>query len=468
MRLAEESFDLGFGAVENHGASVDTVAPLQGTGSLKFDCAAEEYGLLYCGGWPVDRFWVGLHFMLEDTFHRNGLVGWMTANYMGGYIVLENQRLVAHIPPFDVAIGNRIILPGVLYHLQLEIWFDPSHGSIKAKLNEGIRNDINYYPDNSGNVNRTPETYIEKIWLGSFFSHGQGNGWIDDVVLNHWWYLSTTDFTWPGRVTLRSSAPIGLGAYDEWSSAGLTDKWTETVWPPNALPHQTLGQLSFQGGADQIIDNVGNVETPPALDIYGPASNPSLENKTTSKTLQFSGDVPSGYYLNIQMGPGRTYLVKIADNSYEDWNGHISAPVEFWQLAVGMNTFRAEPNGAQVLAGWMPYYRGDWQSFVFDDAPAAPVGGSLEAMSHVFKCRLNAPPPPESFAKIIPGVRFFPDNYWGKYWQPQTEHIYPQTQLMAMPHRMRRNPIQGGLWDLADMPAMECLFKYSNLVNQQE
>jgi hypothetical protein len=94
-------------------------------------------------------------------------------------------------------------------------------------------------------------------------------------------------------------------------------------------------------GAAQVT-NAGNTDVFPLLRLYGPCTNPKLENRTVGRTLEFSGlTVAAGEFLEVDTDDKTIrYLGNANDNRYHRLNFATST---WWGLIPGVNELRYYP-----------------------------------------------------------------------------------------------------------------------------
>lgn len=92
--------------------------------------------------------------------------------------------------------------------------------------------------------------------------------------------------------------------------------------------------------------NEGTFDTSPVFRIDGPVTNPRIENVTTGKVLSFTGTIPEGQYLLVDVD-ARTVLLNGTASRYS-W---IDRDAVWWDLPPGTNevTFRASTTTEATL-----------------------------------------------------------------------------------------------------------------------
>jgi len=93
------------------------------------------------------------------------------------------------------------------------------------------------------------------------------------------------------------------------------------------------------------IDNVGDVDTPIVARLYGDITTARIMNVTTGETLEITGQVVSGKYLEIATGFGlkRVDEVTLADGTRVSAMDRINlSKPDFWALRPGLNSVKFE------------------------------------------------------------------------------------------------------------------------------
>lgn len=113
-----------------------------------------------------------------------------------------------------------------------------------------------------------------------------------------------------------------------------------------------------------VIGNDGNTDALPVIRIYGPCTNPRIENDTVGKTLEFgnadAGDltIEAGSYIEIDVRERTVTLEGDASNSryqYLDF-----AASEWWALEPGDNEVRFYPESFEAGCTAVLLYRHTW------------------------------------------------------------------------------------------------------------
>jgi len=184
------------------------------------------------------------------------------------------------------------------------------------------------------------------------------------------------------QVTLRAlpfGAPLGLPGYStiiaqvQWKAPdgrilstalntarlGPAGVGVETGRSYDLVPDRAYP--GFTGGGQSVTVG-GNIPTNPVIRIYGPCTNPKIENATVGRTLEFTGlTVASGDYLELDV-TARTVRINgsaaVGDNRYGNLNFAVS---QWWSLVPGFNNVRyypataSAPSAAQITwqNGWL-------------------------------------------------------------------------------------------------------------------
>lgn len=106
-----------------------------------------------------------------------------------------------------------------------------------------------------------------------------------------------------------------------------------------AAPPGTNAEVDFMGinvyyVAPATVTNGGNFEAAPVVKIYGPVTNPVLENQTSGKKLELTYALLEGDYIVIDFN-AKTILRSTTENLYSKLNFTVS---DWWTLAPGNNT----------------------------------------------------------------------------------------------------------------------------------
>lgn len=138
----------------------------------------------------------------------------------------------------------------------------------------------------------------------------------------------------PGRVkewqvSLRSGAPVLYGA-NQLTASVLPMTGTSGLSFPLTFP------LAFGAGASTSIQvtNAGDAPTPPALRVYGPITQPIIENLTTGQQIAVVGSLGDGDWIDIDVATRRvTYASGASAYPLID-----RAASSFWVLPPGAST----------------------------------------------------------------------------------------------------------------------------------
>lgn len=105
------------------------------------------------------------------------------------------------------------------------------------------------------------------------------------------------------------------------------------------------------------ITNDGNLSTPPILRLYGPATDPRIENQTVDKSIVFDGlTLAASEYVEIDVQERTVYLN--GDSTLNRYQYVDFGNTEWWELEPGDNEVRYYPvsssTGAQAEIIWKP------------------------------------------------------------------------------------------------------------------
>lgn len=164
------------------------------------------------------------------------------------------------------------------------------------------------------------------------------------------------------RVT-QQSAPVGLprksliDVQAQWSCPEgklySTLQGLANVNPAGSTEPGRAYDLTFDrtypslAAGGQLVDVAGNIATNPRIRIFGPATNPRIENQTTGRKLEFTANggiaLAAGDYLEIDVAAKTVRLNGLADvgsNLYGRLNFAVS---KWWALEPGENLIRYYP-----------------------------------------------------------------------------------------------------------------------------
>jgi hypothetical protein len=93
------------------------------------------------------------------------------------------------------------------------------------------------------------------------------------------------------------------------------------------------------------LTNFGNIEVLPVIRIYGPCTQPRIENQTTGIKLEFLAtySIASGDYITIDFAEGTVLLNGDPSNSRYDKIDFASGISKWWTLIPGVNSIRFYP-----------------------------------------------------------------------------------------------------------------------------
>ena len=118
------------------------------------------------------------------------------------------------------------------------------------------------------------------------------------------------------------------------------------------------------------VDNTGNARSYPTLTIYGPITNPKVENLSTGEFIQFAVYLAQGEYLEINMRERTALLGGTASR-----RGTMAVGSKWWSLLPGTNQLRfsgtfTQTVGDEYVNGYSDVYGG-----------SSPPRAALEARS---------------------------------------------------------------------------------------
>lgn len=126
-----------------------------------------------------------------------------------------------------------------------------------------------------------------------------------------------------------------------------------TLWSDGAVDVENFTQ---QVGAGTFsINNAGNDRiTRGQITIWGPSTNPKVENTTTGESIQFTGTVPSGTFLLIDLGRQRVTLDGVSNSV---WANVVIGDdqTRFFSLVTGNNSI-AFTGGGTLYIYWAEVY----------------------------------------------------------------------------------------------------------------
>jgi hypothetical protein len=129
------------------------------------------------------------------------------------------------------------------------------------------------------------------------------------------------------------------------------------IWPvtfPLTIPSYNL-QLD--------VDNQGDVDSPPIFRLYGDMTTVRMRNITTGQTIEITGNIPTGSYIEINTEFGQksiTLVDSFGSRSNAFYRVNL-AQAEFWWLQQGVNTVRMEADiniSGRAEMAWRQRYAG--------------------------------------------------------------------------------------------------------------
>lgn len=159
----------------------------------------------------------------------------------------------------------------------------------------------------------------------------------------------------PCIISLVAPSPFWLDTFEESYEMAA---WIGGLSFPLELP------MTFEEAGDQVtISNEGNADTPVIIEFNGPATNPRIDNLTTTKYIRVKRDLLEGEKLVITTKFGNKSVTKVATDGRESNAFHyIDLNSEFWQLQPGDNQIKysadAGAEQATVLVRWKNRYIG--------------------------------------------------------------------------------------------------------------
>lgn len=92
--------------------------------------------------------------------------------------------------------------------------------------------------------------------------------------------------------------------------------------------------------------NAGDVETWPVLVIYGPGTNPAIENETTHQKIAITQEMDAGDHITINMDAGTITWYDASEQEENNIIENISDESEFFPLVRGENVLRCTMESA--------------------------------------------------------------------------------------------------------------------------
>lgn len=258
----------------------------------------------------------------------------------------------------------------------------PANGYVPQRFNPGfpeIRDVSERRPSQNGTFDFTNHFGARAVTLQVSIAHElQDNPAVTDQILEDglkkWMlpnircflYIRFNALESYRRIELRSvnaASPLAFITKTDFRSVSMSwrgingvfegaEEQTETLEPSSTVETGRAYDLTFDRtypasdviGA-KILTNYGNAPSLPVILIYGPVTQPRIENQTTGKKLEFLAaySLVAGEYLLIDFEEGTVSLNgDIANSRYDklDFAGGIST---WWELIPGDNSIRYYP-----------------------------------------------------------------------------------------------------------------------------
>lgn len=179
------------------------------------------------------------------------------------------------------------------------------------------------------------EYYIDCLPFSPIFPGGKSQGkWYQQVIIrflapNPYWY----------NPTQIQEILIGF-------SGGLQFNWSFPI---------SFGQV----GSSVIVNNLGNVETPVLIYIYGEVVDPIITNNTTDESIEIVGTVNDGDILIINTAFGEKGALLLSDGEYTNVFQMVDPDSTFWYINPGLNnlSYTVTSEGENAECRVMFYYR---------------------------------------------------------------------------------------------------------------
>jgi len=118
---------------------------------------------------------------------------------------------------------------------------------------------------------------------------------------------------------------------------------------------------SILASSSVTITNNGDVTTPFFAQVFGDCTTFRLINQTYNETLEVTGNVPAGQYVEVNTAFGQKTLTLVNGSTRTDIFGRLSLTSIFWQLRPGANEVRFEATtnvSGSVIFSWRERYAG--------------------------------------------------------------------------------------------------------------
>ena len=109
-------------------------------------------------------------------------------------------------------------------------------------------------------------------------------------------------------------------------------------------------------GSQVEVNNLGNVETPVLIYLYGEVVNPVIQNLTTDEEISVVQTVPDGDILIINTAFGEKSAMILCGGEYENAFEYVDPDSIFWKLPPGESTIRYTVTSQGANARCILYY----------------------------------------------------------------------------------------------------------------
>jgi hypothetical protein len=118
------------------------------------------------------------------------------------------------------------------------------------------------------------------------------------------------------------------------------------IFPLSISPTNVFGEFS--------VNNNGDADAWPEVDVHGPGDDFRFTNMTTSRFLAITGNIPAGGVLRVTTEPGNRGVALGNDN----WFSRLERGSSLWQLVPGFNTLRVQfrTEASRVAIRWRLRY----------------------------------------------------------------------------------------------------------------
>lgn len=111
------------------------------------------------------------------------------------------------------------------------------------------------------------------------------------------------------------------------------------------------------GGGHIVVENIGNLSSPPILRVYGPVTDPALLNSTSGREIKLTGSVGASDFIEIDVESGSIRL-----NGLEARRTMLNPVSRWWELEPGANDIRFLARTNEVGSRLEIYARSAWNS----------------------------------------------------------------------------------------------------------